>query len=351
MIYIAILAVAMVLRAFRVPHLGALLLVVFFAFSAFRFEVGCDWSGYYNQYRLAETDPFGLRGLEPLWRGLLLLTDLLDLEYPWLNVLSSAIFFAGVFAMARRQPDPAAFLIFLFPFLIINMPMSAIRQAAAIGALCFAYNAFIDRKLMRFLLMLGIASLFHTSALAILLLAPFVGGFGRARIALTLALAIPLAAIFANSQIADVVETRYLESGKEAAGALFRVAMLSATGLAFFSLLSKSWREKSVSDYPLMAAGAVGMLFLPVLLLLSSVIADRLGYFLTPIQAIILARIPYLQVGVSRNVVIIAPYVVFLALFIAYIQYSTLFDTCYEPYRTWLFGTPESRYPSLYDSI
>lgn len=350
MIYIAILAIAMVLRAFRLPHLGAILLVFFFLFAAFRFEVGCDWFGYYSQYRLAETDPYGLRGLEPLWRGLVLLTDALGLDYPWLNVLSSAIFFAGALAMARRQPDPAAFLIFLFPFLIVNMPMSGIRQAAAIGVLFFAYNAFIDRRLVAFLVIIGTAGLFHTSALAFLLIAPLVGGFDRARVALAAVLAIPFAFAFANSQMADVITTRYLESGTEAAGALFRVAMLSATALVFFLFLSRAWRERSRGDYPLMIVGSVAMLLLPIILLFSSVIADRLGYFLIPLQAMILARISYLEIGASRRVLTIGPYVVFLALFASYVQYSSLFDTCYEPYRTWLFGTPETRFSPMYET-
>ena len=60
--------------------------------------------------------------------------------------LSSAIFFLGVHVLARRQPDPLGFLVLLFPILIINMPMSGIRQGAAIGLLCIAFVAFIDRR-------------------------------------------------------------------------------------------------------------------------------------------------------------------------------------------------------------
>ena len=37
-----------------------------------------------------------------------------------------------------------------FPILVINMPMSTIRQAAAIGIMCFAYNAFNDRRSILF---------------------------------------------------------------------------------------------------------------------------------------------------------------------------------------------------------
>ena len=54
-------------------------------------------------------------------------------------MISSFTFFFGAHYMAQRQQNRIAFLILLFPVLIINMPMSGIRQASAIGALCIAF--------------------------------------------------------------------------------------------------------------------------------------------------------------------------------------------------------------------
>ena len=126
------------------------LVIALFIFVAFRFEVGCDWTGYFNQFSLYNIMPLDtiLKEQEPLWKGLFAIQNSLDLPYPWINVFSAVIFFSGVHSLARRQPNPLAFWVLLFPILIINIPMSAIRQASAIGVICAALVAFIDQKLL-----------------------------------------------------------------------------------------------------------------------------------------------------------------------------------------------------------
>jgi hypothetical protein len=140
-------------------------LLLLFIFVAFRFEVGCDWPGYLNQYDVQaegfSPDLLDLR--EPLWWSIIELTHRLGLPYPWLNVFAATIFFAGLTALALRQPDPLGFLVLCFPVLIMNMPMAAIRQAAAIGVLCFAFNAFSDRRTVRFILLVAVAATLHAS--------------------------------------------------------------------------------------------------------------------------------------------------------------------------------------------
>ena len=125
-----------------------IVLAALFVFSAFRFQVGCDWSGYYNQYLQASNIDwtFIANSREPIWWAILGWIRDMGLPYPVANIASSAVFFLGVHVLARRQPDPLGFLVLLFPILIINMPMSGIRQGAAIGLLCIAFVAFIDRR-------------------------------------------------------------------------------------------------------------------------------------------------------------------------------------------------------------
>ena len=96
--------------------------------------------------------------------------------YPFINVIAGSIFFIGVHSLARRQPDPLAFLVLLFPILIINMPMSGIRQGAAIGLICIAFSAFIDRRPVRFGFWVIIAAGFHSSAIVFLLMLPVAAG-------------------------------------------------------------------------------------------------------------------------------------------------------------------------------
>ena len=180
MLYVGLTNVLFLLR-YALARQGALrkqiyylVLATLFVFSAFRFQVGCDWSGYYYQYLGARNFDWSsvTEIREPIWWAILGWIQSMGLPYPVANIASSAVFFLGVHILARRQPDPLGFLVLLFPILIINMPMSGIRQGAAIGVLCTAFAAFIDRRPLWFAFWVVVAAGFHSSALIFMLLLP-----------------------------------------------------------------------------------------------------------------------------------------------------------------------------------
>jgi hypothetical protein len=111
-----------------------------------------------------------------------------------------------------------------------------------------------------------------------------------------------------------------------------------ATGLVFLFLFRRTWQHVYPYDFPLMLIGGLMMIGTGALLLLSSVIADRTAYYLVPLQAAMLARIPYLPIRSGRPLYFITPYAVFLVVFIGWMSMSSLFRDCYVPYKTWLFG-------------
>lgn len=317
-----------------------ILLIALFLFAGARWEVGCDWSGYLYHYQFWQPGSLdqAIRLSEPGYWITLDLIKLWNLPYPYLNLATSAIFFLGLHLMARRQPNPLAFLALAFPILIINMPMSGIRQAAAIGFVMMAYLAFIDRKLVLFLALVTGGVAFHSSALAFLLLAPFVNGrFSRRNVIVGGLLALPGAYFLLQSDAAELAQTRYIDTGVEAAGSAFRVGLLSLTGLLYFLYVEARWRKAYPADHKLVSLGALMMLGLFLTVPVSSVIGDRFAYYLIPIQLMIFARLPYLFRGAKRDVFGIAPYVALTLLFIVWTQYSALFRGCYIPYQSALF--------------
>lgn len=344
MIYVAGYVGMSVLRLLRLRAAYPVLLVALFLFSAFRYGVGCDWGGYENQYQVfgAATLPDLLKMQEPLWTAIVMLQVQLDLPYPWLNVISSAIFFWGAHRLAIRQPDRLGFLILLFPVLIINMPMSGIRQGAAIGLICMAFNAFSDRKLLRYLIYVIIAAGIHSSASIFLLLAPLVqGSLTRGRLFLSFLLAIPGGLALMGTDMAETATTRYIGTGIDSAGASYRVALLVLTAFLFFTLLKRHWARLFPDDLKLVTIGSLMMLATVPALVLSSVVGDRLGYYFIPIQTMILARIPYLPLRSLRGPLTAAPYIALLAVLTTWIVFSELFAGCYLPYETWILGLPQ----------
>lgn len=316
-------------------------LIFLFVFSAFRFEVGCDWTGYLNQYYVYGDVPLAAlaRQGNPLWVGLFSLQRQWGLDYPWINVASSAIFFAGAHVMARRQPNPLAFLVLLFPVLIINMPMSGIRQGAAIGVMFIAFMAFVDRALVRFVVFVFVAAAFHSSAMIFMFLVPLVTGkYSRGRLFLAAILALPGAFFLSGSEAASIAASRYINSSVEAAGALFRVGVLGLTGLYFFCFIRQKWENTFPADFKLASIGAIMMVGTLTLLPVSSVIADRLAYYLIPVQIMILTRSPYFQWHRTRQLHSVFPYVLLAVMFVSWAIISSHFDICYRPYKTWIFS-------------
>ena len=216
-------------------------------FTALRYEVGCDWVSYALYLNDLENLSFSvlMSRRDPLFWLLFFSVDKFNLSYPFVNIFSSIIFFMGVHILARRQPSPLAFLVALFPILIMNMPMSAIRQGAAIGIICIAIVAIIDKRPMHFILWVLLATGFHASALAFIALLPFASGNYNKKRFVIAAILVFMVLIFLYSTLMQTVAGHYIGSNEEAHGAIYRVGMLTVTGLFFLLLVKKNGSKVS----------------------------------------------------------------------------------------------------------
>lgn len=314
-----------------------------FIFSAFRYLVGCDWSGYYYQYEAAyDLEWSTLASMrEPLWWALLAWINLGDFPYPVVNITSSAVFFVGIHIFARTQPDPLSFLVLLFPILIINMPMSGIRQGAAIGLICIALTSFTNRQPLRFAFWVLLAAGFHSSAIIFMLLLPLSAGrYTSVRLFVTVLLSLPGLYVLASTESAVIASSRYINTDIDAAGAAFRVSLLGLSALYYFLFVRNKWLITWPRDYFLISIGSIGMGLAVLLIPVSTVIADRLGYYLIPIQTMLFARLPFLPFQKNTAIHSAFPYLGLLFVFIVWSQASSIFEQCYIPYQTWIFGFP-----------
>lgn len=350
MIYFAIFVLLAILSYSDPRRLYFVVSFTLFLFIAFRFETGCDWSGYFNQYQTQGSRSFyaAIEDPEPIWNLILHFQTALDIPYPWLNVLSAAVFFLGVHHIAKRQRSPFTYLVLLFPILMVNMPMSAVKQATAIGLICFAFTAFSDKKAFRFVAITVMAALIHNSAAIFLLLSPLVvGEVTQRRLVFAALLALPGMAALLTTEGGELATTRYVDSGVDAAGAIYRVLLLGFTGVGYLYLRKRGWVADEGKFSRLTFVGSIMMIVLLAILPLSTVIADRFGYYLIPIQAIIFANLRFSHLPYLRWVIVSSPFIILLITFGVWTIYSGHFNSCYVPYKSWLFGFPDGYY-SIY---
>ncbi|NOT40909.1 MAG: EpsG family protein [Alphaproteobacteria bacterium] len=321
--------------------LFVLALAALFLFVGFRWQVGCDWTGYLNIFeitRLASVEEV-LAGREAGFGLLNVLLHSFELDYFWVNAAGALFFFVGLYFFARREQNPLAVVALAFPILIVNMPMSGVRQGIAIGFFMLAINAYRDGNRWLYAAAILAGSTFHQSALIFLGLTPLIAVRKTvATIAFALILSLPaMYLIFTGA--AGFYAERYVGGGDEAAGAPFRTALLGLTGLLFFVVLRKRWLRDHPDDYELYSLASVMMLAVLPIALVSSVVGDRIGYYLIPFQLVIFARIPKLmKYDAAAPVYAVLPYVGLLVFFLAWINLSPLFERCYLPYDSVLFG-------------
>ena len=314
-----------------------------FLFSTYRYQVGCDWYGYYKLFlKMPNWDTIkALTSRDPISHLIIYYVSKAGLPYPYIYIPFGLVFFIGIHILARRQPDPLGFLILLFPILITNMTMSGVRQAAAIGIVCIALVAFIDKRPLRFIFFIFLAAAFHSSAIIFLILLPFTSGhYDNIRFTIAAITTLFGSIVLAYTNNFQYVVNAYIDTGREAYGSIFRIGLLVISSIYFYLFAKNKWKNTFPNDYGLVNLCAVGIFITLFLVPISTIISDRFAYYFIPIQAMIFARLPYLPFKRNHSIYVALPYLGIAIFFIVWTQISWHFHECYIPYKSWILGLP-----------
>jgi hypothetical protein len=179
-------------------------------FIGLRHEVGGDWFNYLPY--LTRAEGLGLQEViiawgDPGYNAL----NWLFASYPWgiygVNLVSGAIFSAGLVWFCRDQPRPWLALCLAIPYLVIVVAMGYSRQGVAIGLIMPGLLALERGRLRPFLLAMGPAATFHSTALDMLaFVVPAVPGRSLAMRALRLLLLLIVGAALVQTFLVAPVE-------------------------------------------------------------------------------------------------------------------------------------------------
>ena len=286
---------------------GALLIIVM---VGFRYEVGADWEqygfifSYAGQLPLWRAVSFGDPGFQALnWS-----VRYLGGEIYWVNLACAMLFTWGLYRLARVQPYPWLAVLVAVPYMILVVSMYT-RQAAALGILMAGLAALVrGGSLARFVIYVGVAALFHRTAIAVLPLVVF--SRPRQRFINILG---GLAAIYAlfDLFLADSMGgfvSGYIEQRYSSQGAIIRIAM-ELLAASIFLLRRKDFGFPVAEDrmwfYFAMAsfAALAALLISP-----SSTAVDRLTLYLMPLQIVVLSRVPFVYTTRYLAVSLVAAY-------------------------------------------
>lgn len=323
------------------PLLAALFLIVI---VGLRFHVGGDWHNYELDFDLAHHRTLGSllsEGKEPGYVLAMWLAAELDTELWLVNLIMAIPFCWGLVQLCRQQPNPWLSLLVATPFLIIVIGMGFSRQAAALGFLMAGLAAFVRTgSLLPFILLTIGGSFFHRTVLVfvpIILIAT-----GRSKIVSVFLGLIAIALIYFTvvSSSMEYYQVGYLQGRYDAAGASIRVLMNILPAIVL--LLAKDRFYRSAREKMVWKTFAILALISGVALLLisSSVIVDRLGMYLIPLQMFVVGRLPLVassngQPSVAWRAAVTAYSAAVLYVWLTYGHYSA----GWLPYQNYLSST------------
>ena len=193
----------------------------------FRHEVGGDWFTYMEHYDFMVGAPLQevLEKGDPGYYLLVWLSTHVNGGVYLVNLVSGALFSAGLVAFCRIQPRPWLALSVAMPYMVIVVGMGYSRQGLALGLAMLGLVGLARKSNLQFVLCVALAATFHKSAVLLVPLAVLSTPHGKLWTGLWVGIT---AAVLYYVLLADSVEglvKNYVEAEYQSEGAAVRLAM------------------------------------------------------------------------------------------------------------------------------
>ena len=157
----------------KISNVSKLLFIIIFSFLiGFRHEIGVDWKNYLaiaNNFKDLPIQNTFL-SLEPGYGIINWIFSSSSWNIYFVNTLCALIFLTGLITYAKRQPYPWLTLLLSFPTLILILGMGYTRQSVALAFEFLAIIALEEKKEIKGLIFILLATSFHISILPIAIL-------------------------------------------------------------------------------------------------------------------------------------------------------------------------------------
>lgn len=261
-----------------------------------RHEVGGDWETYMDFIRQASDVPIrdflSNQKNDFSYNFLNWIASSLGLGLYFVNTVCATIFSWGLIVFCRAQPRPWLALAVAVPYLVIVVAMGYTRQAVAIGLIMPGLAALSQRKILRFVIFLVLASTFHKTALILMPLAVLASSKNKFLSMLWIGFTFALFYFLLLQDSVANLKANYIDARYDSSGAAIRVAM-NAVPAAMFLWLRRRFilSQEDRVFWTLMSAGALGFVVL-LYVSPSSTAVDRMALYWIPLQLFVFSRLP-----------------------------------------------------------
>lgn len=310
-------------------------------FMGGRYYVGCDFASYLARFENTLTElSYKQTVLAPEagFQFLIASVKALGLPYVWLNVCASLILLICMLFFCRAHRSPLMVLALLFPIVIVQLGMSGLRQALAVGFLMAASVPFMQGNRVWTGVLILVGAQFHASVIIFLPMAFLAGRpISAPRILAALMVLSPVAAYLLADRL-EVYSERYIDEVSGAissGGGRIRFVLMLIPAL-FFMRFHARVRAKFPHVYGLLKLFVLITLSLIPVAVLSSIALHRLNYFVMPFSILTYVYLSFAIFPASeRTIGRLLPVLIFGSYSIAWFLTSRHADICYLPYQNY----------------
>ncbi len=318
----------------RILYGAALTLTILMV--GFRYQVGGDWVTYEEMYGDIAIQPLAeaLSFTEPAYAFLNWISARVDGGVYVPNFVCAIVFLLGLSSLARKQPNPWLAMMVSIPYLVIVVGMGYTRQAAAIGALCWAISTAHHDRIWRIVAKVAFGALFHKTAILFLpvLLAP--AAKRNLLIGIIGAITFIVLAAIALGGSSDRLVASYVNSDYQSSGAAIRIAMNVLAAAIFLYFRKKFAIPPSERMIWTIIAGLAVLSVFGLIYSSSSVGVDRLSLFLIPLQVFVYGNIPSLSLFARRSQIAATLAIIVYSIMVQYVYFvHGSFSYTWLPYR------------------
>lgn len=302
-------------------QLIALLVIVLFA--VLRFDVGFDYKTYYGFVQKNEFE--GFERFEPLNKLIFYIAIYLNSPFVLFAIFGLLVYLIMFFSF-KNLSKSLSFSIIIYISLFYLFSLGALRQAVAMSVCLYAYKYLSRRNLGKFLLTIGVASMFHYSAI-ISVIIYFIYKIKIRYVVLGGVLLLICKQILFYYIMTYTVYGAYITEVDEFSGGRFKQAFFVL--LAFSVLFFIRYRKVGIEEKRLLSIVIAGSIF-PFLF--GTAVGDRIAlYFYIYYCYLLPALFPcpkYNRISISYSVI-------FISYFIFYVFYTSVVNDVapYVPYR------------------
>jgi hypothetical protein len=261
-----------------------------------RHEVGGDWGNYLGNLEQAEALTFSEtlsigRG-DPADGLLKWVATHSGLGIYLINCVYGVLFSLGLLTFCRMQPRPWLALTVAVPYLIIVVAMGYSRQGVAIGLVMLGLISLEKKNVVKFVIWIALAAMFHKSAVILVPLAVVAGT--RRRLWTVFWVGVAAAVLFSLLLLEhlDNLVSGYITDQYDSSGAAIRVAMNALPAALLLGMRNRF--QLSTEQRAFWTWMALGALAFVILLFVSpsSTAVDRVALYWIPLQIFVWSRLP-----------------------------------------------------------